>query len=84
MSEAIALMRKAGVVDKTGGPFGAVIGCDLTIGRFAMVGMGAVVTRSVAPFTSWSDSRRGPSPSCPGPENHCCGSRARRRRTVIC
>jgi acetyltransferase-like isoleucine patch superfamily enzyme len=29
---------------------GAVIGCDLTIGRFAMVGMGAVVTRSVAPF----------------------------------
>lgn len=29
---------------------GSVIGCDLTIGRFAMVGMGAVVTRSVAPF----------------------------------
>ena len=29
---------------------GCVIGCDLTIGRFAMVGMGAVVTRSVAPF----------------------------------
>ena len=28
----------------------SVIGCDLTIGRFAMVGMGAVVTRSVAPF----------------------------------
>ncbi|GJE61729.1 tRNA-specific adenosine deaminase [Methylobacterium trifolii] len=25
MSEAIALMRKAGVVDKTGGPFGAVV-----------------------------------------------------------
>lgn len=25
MSEAIALMRKAGVIDKTGGPFGAVI-----------------------------------------------------------
>ena len=29
---------------------GSVIGCDLTIGRFAMVGMGALVTRSVAPF----------------------------------
>jgi acetyltransferase-like isoleucine patch superfamily enzyme len=29
---------------------GAVIGCDLTIGRFAMVGMGAVVTHSVDPF----------------------------------
>jgi acetyltransferase-like isoleucine patch superfamily enzyme len=28
----------------------SVIGCDLAIGRFAMVGMGAVVTRSVAPF----------------------------------
>ena len=30
---------------------GAVIGCDLSIGRFAMVGMGAVVTRSVADFS---------------------------------
>jgi acetyltransferase-like isoleucine patch superfamily enzyme len=29
---------------------GSVIGCDLTIGRFAMVGMGAVVTRSVPDF----------------------------------
>jgi acetyltransferase-like isoleucine patch superfamily enzyme len=29
---------------------GAVIGCDLTIGRFAMVGMGAVVTTSVPDF----------------------------------
>ena len=29
---------------------GAIIGCDLTIGRFAMVGMGAVVTRSVGDF----------------------------------
>lgn len=29
---------------------GAVVGCDLTIGRFAMVGMGAVVTRSVGDF----------------------------------
>jgi len=29
---------------------GAVIGCDLTIGRFAMVGMGSVVTRSVLDF----------------------------------
>ena len=29
---------------------GAVIGCDLTIGRFAMVGMGSVVTRSVGDF----------------------------------
>lgn len=28
----------------------SVIGCDLSIGRFAMVGMGAVVTHSVAPF----------------------------------
>jgi UDP-2-acetamido-3-amino-2,3-dideoxy-glucuronate N-acetyltransferase len=37
---------------ETGATLGAasVIGCDLTIGRFAMVGMGAVVTRSVAPF----------------------------------
>ena len=29
---------------------GAIIGCDLTIGRFAMIGMGSVVTRSVADF----------------------------------
>ncbi|MEP6626110.1 MAG: acyltransferase [Acidimicrobiia bacterium] len=29
---------------------GCVVGCDLTIGRFAMLGMGSVVTRSVAPF----------------------------------
>jgi UDP-2-acetamido-3-amino-2,3-dideoxy-glucuronate N-acetyltransferase len=29
---------------------GAIIGCDLTIGRFAMVGMGSVVTRSVLDF----------------------------------
>ncbi len=29
---------------------GSVVGSDLTIGRFAMVGMGSVVTRSVAPF----------------------------------
>lgn len=29
---------------------GAIIGCDLTIGRFAMVGMGAIVTRSVPDF----------------------------------
>jgi acetyltransferase-like isoleucine patch superfamily enzyme len=29
---------------------GAIIGCDLEIGRFAMVGMGAVVTRSVRDF----------------------------------
>jgi UDP-2-acetamido-3-amino-2,3-dideoxy-glucuronate N-acetyltransferase len=28
----------------------AVVGCDLEIGRFAMVGMGAVVTRSVPDF----------------------------------
>jgi UDP-3-O-[3-hydroxymyristoyl] glucosamine N-acyltransferase len=29
---------------------GAVVGCDLSIGRFAMVGMGAVVTHSVGDF----------------------------------
>lgn len=29
---------------------GSVIGCDLEIGRFAMVGMGTVVTQSVPPF----------------------------------
>jgi acetyltransferase-like isoleucine patch superfamily enzyme len=29
---------------------GCIIGCDLTIGRFAMVGMGSVVTRSVPDF----------------------------------
>ena len=29
---------------------GAIIGCGLTIGRFAMVGMGSVVTRSVQDF----------------------------------
>lgn len=29
---------------------GAVVGCDLEIGRFAMIGMGSVVTRSVADF----------------------------------
>ncbi|HVT19463.1 MAG TPA: acyltransferase [Thermoanaerobaculia bacterium] len=29
---------------------GSIIGCDLTIGRFAMVGMGSLVTRSVPDF----------------------------------
>lgn len=29
---------------------GAIIGCDLSIGRFAMVGMGSVVTKSVPDF----------------------------------
>jgi acetyltransferase-like isoleucine patch superfamily enzyme len=29
---------------------GAIIGCDLEIGRFAMVGMGSIVTRSVPDF----------------------------------
>ena len=29
---------------------GSIIGCDLEIGRFAMVGMGSIVTRSVPPF----------------------------------
>lgn len=29
---------------------GAIIGCDLQIGRFAMVGMGSIVTRSVPDF----------------------------------
>jgi acetyltransferase-like isoleucine patch superfamily enzyme len=29
---------------------GAIIGCDLSIGRFAMVGMGSVVTRPVGDF----------------------------------
>jgi len=29
---------------------GSIIGCDLTIGRFAMVGMGSVVTRSIPDF----------------------------------
>ena len=29
---------------------GAIIGCDLTLGRFCMIGMGAVVTRSVVDF----------------------------------
>src|SRR4029077_12885490 len=29
---------------------GAIIGCDLAIGRFAMVGMGSIVTRSVPDF----------------------------------
>jgi UDP-2-acetamido-3-amino-2,3-dideoxy-glucuronate N-acetyltransferase len=29
---------------------GCLIGCDLTIGRFAMIGMGSVVTRSVPDF----------------------------------
>jgi acetyltransferase-like isoleucine patch superfamily enzyme len=29
---------------------GALIGCDLEIGRFAMIGMGSVVTRSVPDF----------------------------------
>ena len=28
----------------------AVIGCDLTIGRFAMIGMGSIVTRSIPDF----------------------------------
>jgi acetyltransferase-like isoleucine patch superfamily enzyme len=30
---------------------GSVIGCDLVVGRFALVGMGSVVTRSVPAFT---------------------------------
>ena len=29
---------------------GCVIGCDLSIGRFALVGMGSVVTRAAPPF----------------------------------
>lgn len=29
---------------------GSTIGCDLTIGRFAMIGMGSLVTKSVADF----------------------------------
>lgn len=29
---------------------GCIVGCDLTIGRFAMIGMGSVVTRSVPDF----------------------------------
>lgn len=29
---------------------GSIIGCDLEIGQFAMVGMGAIVTKSVPPF----------------------------------
>lgn len=29
---------------------GSIIGCNLTIGRFAMVGMGSVVTRSIPDF----------------------------------
>lgn len=29
---------------------GCIVGCDLTIGRFAMVGMGSVVTKPVADF----------------------------------
>ncbi|MEQ9410285.1 MAG: acyltransferase [Fuerstiella sp.] len=29
---------------------GCIVGCDLTIGRFAMVGMGAVITKSVPDF----------------------------------
>jgi UDP-2-acetamido-3-amino-2,3-dideoxy-glucuronate N-acetyltransferase len=29
---------------------GSIIGCDLSIGRFAMVGMGSVVTRSIPDF----------------------------------
>ena len=29
---------------------GCIVGCDLTIGRFAMIGMGSVVTRSIPDF----------------------------------
>ena len=29
---------------------GCIVGCDLTIGRFAMVGMGSIVTKSVPDF----------------------------------
>lgn len=29
---------------------GCIVGCDLTIGRFAMVGMGSVITKSVPDF----------------------------------
>jgi UDP-2-acetamido-3-amino-2,3-dideoxy-glucuronate N-acetyltransferase len=29
---------------------GCIIGCDLTIGRFAMIGMGSVITKSVPDF----------------------------------
>ena len=40
------------ILVKAGATIGAraTIGCDLSIGRFAMVGMGAVVTRSVPDF----------------------------------
>ena len=40
------------VIVREGATIGArcVIGCDLEIGRFAMIGMGSVVTRSVPPF----------------------------------
>jgi acetyltransferase-like isoleucine patch superfamily enzyme len=55
----LATLRGSGPDEETlptivreGATIGArcVIGCDLEIGRFAMVGMGAVVTRSVADF----------------------------------
>jgi len=40
------------VLVQAGATIGAscVIGCDLVVGRFAMVGMGSVVTRSVPAF----------------------------------
>ena len=30
---------------------GCLVGCDLTVGRFAMVGMGSIVTKSIPDFT---------------------------------
>ena len=55
---------------------GCVIGNDLTIGRFAMVGMGTLVTKSIPDFHSPSATRRGPWGSSPAPVIPCSGSRA--------
>ena len=62
---------------------GCVIGCDLSIGRFALVGMGSVVTRSRATVPS---RRRPAGPlgrrRVAGRASRSCGSRVPSRRIV--
>ena len=50
---------------------GCVIGCDLEIGRFAMVGMGSVVTRSVPAFHLVVGHPARPSAACAAAASGC-------------
>ncbi len=54
---------------------GCTIGNDLVIGRFAMVGMGSLVTRSVPDFHLAIGSRRARSAACAAAGSRSCASR---------